>query len=204
MNADLNALRRLRRSRRLLAAALAASVATLPFPALFAANTPIQAPASNQLALTSAQLQTAAEQAFPREEEWLGGLATMTLSRPQVAIPVDGDRIQLDLDYDVAVAGSGQGERGRLRVASGLRYNPMTRGLHLDRPALLDLQSQGKGSALGGETREMVNALLQQYTQEEPIYRLDAETLAQIPGNLGADAIRIQGGQVHLRLDAGE
>lgn len=204
MNADTHALRRLRRSRRLLAAALATSAATLPFPAWMAVAAPAAAIASDTIVLGPAQLQSAAEPAFPRKEEWLGGLATLTLSRPVVAIPAGSDRIQLDLDYAVALAGSGNGQQGRFRVASGLRYDPMTRGLHLDRPELLDLQGGGSGERLDGETRGMVSALLQEYAQDEPIYRLDADTLAQIPGSLAADAIRIQDGQVRLRLNRTE
>jgi len=199
MDTDTRTLRRLRRSRRLLAAALAASAATLPFSARIAHADPPAAIAADTLTLTPAQLQSAAEPAFPRKEAWLGGLARLTLSRPVIAIPVGGNRIQMDLDYAASLAGSG-GRQGRFRVASGLRYDPATHGLHLERPELLDLQDGGQNKPMDTQTREMVNTLLEQYAQDEPIYRLDAEALAQIPGTLSADAIRIQDGQVHLRL----
>jgi len=199
MNTDTCTLRRLRRSRRLLAAALAASTATLPFSAWLAHAQAPAAIAADSLTLTPAQLQSAAEPAFPRKEAWLGGLARLTLSRPVIAIPAGGNRIQMDLDYDASLAGSGS-HQGRFRVASGLRYDPATRGLHLERPELLELRDGNPGKPMDAQTREMVNSLLEQYAQDEPIYRLDADTLAQIPGTLSADAIRIQDGQVHVRL----
>lgn len=199
METDTRTLRRLRRSRRLLAAALAASTAALPFPAWLAHAEPAAAIVADNLTLTPAQLQSAAEPAFPRKETWLGGLARLTLSRPVIAIPAGGDRIQMDLDYDASLAGSGN-RQGRFRVASGLRYDPATQGLHLERPELMDLQADGQGKPMDAQTREMINGLLEQYAQDEPIYRLDAEALAQIPGTLSSDAIRIQDGQVHLRL----
>jgi len=87
METDTRTLRRLRRSRRLLAAALAASTAALPFPAWLAHAEPAAAIAADSLTLTPAQLQSAAEPAFPRKETWLGGLARLTLSRPVIAIP---------------------------------------------------------------------------------------------------------------------
>lgn len=199
MDADTRTLRRLRRSRRLLAAALAAGVTALPFPDRPALAAQVTAPAPGTLALDAAQLQSAAEPAFPRSEKWLGGLATLTLSQPRIAIPGGGDRIQLDLDYQVALA-TGDSERGRFRVASGLRYDPATRGLHLLEPELQSLQADGHAGALDERTRGMLNAMLEDYARKEPIYRLDAETLAQVPGTLGADAVRIRDGQVHVTI----
>ncbi len=201
MNASLYTLKRLRNSRRVLAAALAASVAAAPFLAtLMATQAATHEQAIDALTVTPAQLQSVVEQGFPREEEWLGGVATLTLSRPRIAIPLEQARIHLDLDYRIEVSLDGREEQGQLRVASGLRYNPATRGLHLQNPELLDLRNANRDPAVDEQTRGLINALLQDYAKDEPVYRLDAAQLAQIPGNPGADAIRIEGGNVHLRL----
>lgn len=201
MNASLYTLNRLRNSRRILAAALAASVAASPFPAtLMAAQTAPQEQAIDSVTVTPEQLQSAVEQGFPRKEEWLGGVATLTLSRPRIAIPLHQDRIQLDLDYRIDLSLEGRQESGQLRVASGLRYDPATRGLHLQNPELLELRDASREPAVDEQTRGLLNALMQDYAKDQPVYRLDAVQLAQIPGNPGADAIHIEGGQVHLRL----
>ncbi len=202
MNADLPTFRRLRRSRRMLAAALAASAAAIPFPAalLTASVAQAQEITAGSLTISPAQLQSVVVQGFPREEELLGGLAKLTLSDPVIAIPLQGDRIQLDLAYQLDVSVDGRSEQGALRVASGLRYHPASRGLHLQNPEVLEIRDANQNPAVDNDTRALITALLQDYAKNEPIYRLDQETLAQVPGNLGADAIRIEGGQVHLNL----
>lgn len=193
-------LKRLRRSRRALAFALAASVAAMPFPALLSAQEATVQTTADGFAVGPQQLQSAAESQFPREESLLGGLAELTFSKPAVAIPTPGDRIQLDLDYALSLKLDGREDRGRLRVASGLRYDPGTRGLHLQNPEVLDVKSASGAGQIDAQTRSLISALLQDYAKDEPLYRLDAEMLAQVPGTLGADAIRIENGQVRLKL----
>lgn len=200
MNADLYTFKRLRRSRRALALALAATVATLPFPALVSAQEPAIQQTADGFAVGASQLQAAAVSQFPRTESLLGGLAELTFRQPAVAIPVPGNRIQLDLDYALESSLQQSHEQGRLRVLSGLRYDPAGRGLHLSNPEVVSVRGKSGDERVDEQTRGLINALLQDYAKDEPLYRLDAETAAQIPGTLTADAIRIENGQVHLKL----
>jgi len=200
MTADLYTLKRLRRSRRALAWALAASVATLPFPLAVSAQEPAFEQTADGFAVGPQQLQTAMASQFPHSESLLGGLANLTFSKPSVAIPNPGDRIQLDMDYQLASKLDGREEQGRLRVLSGLRYDPGSHGLHLLNPEVQSVRAHDGSSQVDDQTRTLINALLQDYARQEPVYQLDAATVAQIPGSLGADAIRIEQGRVHLRL----
>ncbi|GGD36681.1 DUF1439 domain-containing protein [Pseudoxanthomonas indica] len=200
MTSDLYTLKRLRRSRRALAWALAASVATLPFPLAVTAQEPAFQQTAEGFAVGAQQLQTAMASQFPHSESLLGGLADLTFSKPAVAIPNPGSRIQLDMDYQLASRLDGSQQQGRLRVLSGLRYNPGSHGLHLLNPEVQSVRANDGSNQVDEQTRALINALLQDYAKQQPVYQLDAATVAQIPGTLTADAIRIEKGQVHLRL----
>lgn len=152
------------------------------------------------LRFNAAQLQDAAEAGFPMQRDLLEGFATLTLSAPKVRIPVPGERIQLELDYDVKLAGSSSAEAGRFTVASGVRYDPATRGLHLSDPQLQDFTQTSSRTGLDAGTRGMVNALMQEYARSRPLYQLTADDLAQVPGQLTADSLRVRDGQVELQL----
>ena len=200
MTSDLYTIKRLRRSRRALAWALAASVATLPFPLAVTAQEPAFQQTAEGFAVGAQQLQTAMASQFPHSESLLGGLADLTFSKPAVAIPNPGSRIQLDMYYQLASRLDGSQQQGRLRVLSGLRYNPGSHGLHLLNPEVQSVRANDGSNQVDEQTRALINALLQDYAKQQPVYQLDAATVAQIPGTLTADAIRIEKGQVHLRL----
>ncbi|MEL1263695.1 DUF1439 domain-containing protein [Pseudoxanthomonas putridarboris] len=152
------------------------------------------------LRFDAAQLQAAAEGGFPLQRDLLEGFATLSLSQPKVRIPVPGERVQLELDYDVELLTSRSAETGRFTVSSGLRYDPATRGLHLADPQLQDFQTLSSRGGLDAGTRGVVNALMQDYARDRPLYQLTEEELAQVPGQLTAQSLRVEDGQVVLRL----
>jgi len=45
--------------------------------------------------------------------------------------------------------------------------------------------------------------LIREYANSRPLYRLTDEDLAQVPGTLSADSLRIDDGHVELRLAPG-
>ena len=171
-------------------------LATLLASALALANDS----ASTTLRFNAAQLQSAAEAGFPMERDLLEGFATLSLRQPKVDIPAPGDRIRLGLEYDVALVTGGKAESGRFTVISGLRYDPATRGLHLTDPQLQDFQAQSSRAGIDAGTRGTVNALMQDYARDRPLYQLTEEDLAQVPGPLSEDSLRINDGHVELRL----
>lgn len=152
------------------------------------------------LRFNAAQLQSAAEAGFPLQRDLLEGFATLSLRQPKVEIPAPGNRIRLGLEYDVALVTGGKAESGHFTVTSGLRYDPATRGLHLTDPQLLDFQAQSSRAGIDAGTRGMVNALMQDYARDRPLYQLTEEDLAQVPGSLSEDSLRIDDGHVELRL----
>nr|WP_298131239.1 DUF1439 domain-containing protein [uncultured Pseudoxanthomonas sp.] len=161
------------------------------------------ADSGNVLRFDATQLQAAARSGFPVEHALLEGFASLTLTDPQVRIPVPGERLQLQMDYDVMLANGDRLENGNVVVSSGLRYDPGTRGLHLVDPQLEHVGTGAAGRGLPGGSREALQQLIREYANSRPLYRLTDEDLAQVPGTLSADSLRIDDGHVELRLTPG-
>lgn len=173
-----------------------ALLAFIAVPPLASAATP------SVLRFDAGQLQAAARAGFPVEESLLEGFASLTLSDPDVRIPTPGERVQLQMDYDIALATGERLEYGNVVVSSGLRYDPGTRGLHLVDPQLEHLGTGAGGRGLPGGSREVLQDLIREYARTRPLYQLSADDLAQVPGTLTADSLRIRDGHVELTLDA--
>jgi len=160
------------------------------------------ADASNTLRFNAAQLQSAARTGFPMQHALLEGFASLTLSDPDVRIPAPGERLNLRLNYGIQLANGERLENGNVVVSSGLRYDPATRGLHLVDPVLEHIGTGAAGRGLPGGSREVLQDLIREYANSRPLYRLTDEDLAQVPGTLTAESLRIRDGQVELTLGA--
>lgn len=158
----------------------------------------VQAWLNDQVAFSAPQLQRQLDTRFPRTFDKLGGLVSVTLDEPRLSIP-QGDR-RLRLDFDVGIGGVADGGRGHLALVSGLRYDPATRGLHLDDPELLQFELPGANSLLRGGTRGIVNSLLAEYARSEPVYRLDDDLLSKLPTGKRVGSVDIADGRVMVHL----
>jgi hypothetical protein len=147
---------------------------------------------NDQVAFTAPQLQRSLDNRFPRTFDKLGGLVSITMVNPRLSIPAGDSRLRLDFDLAMGALGGSGAPTGHLSLASGLRYEPATQGLHLDDPELLQFDLPNTGSLLQGGARGIVNSLLAEYARSEPVYRLDDDLLARLPagkriGNVGMD-----------------
>lgn len=154
----------------------------------------------DQIAITPLQMQGQLDRRFPRDYDKLGGLVSVTLANPRVGIAAGGQRLQLDFDYGIGALGRQGDPTGHFSVSTGLRYNPQTRGLHFDQPQLGSLAAPG-GSRLGeGAARELIDRLLADYAERDPIYQFDNSLIERI-GARRIDATTIQNGTVIVHLD---
>lgn len=154
---------------------------------------------NDQVAFTTPQLQRQLDTRFPRNFDRVGGLVSVTLDNPRLSIP--GNDRRLRLDFDIGIDGVGAASRpGRLALVSGLRYEPSTRGLHLDNPELLQFDLPGTHSLLSGGARGVVNSLLAELARSEPVYRLDDDLLSKLPAGRRVGAVDIEGGRVVVQL----
>ena len=128
----------------------------------------------NQVTFTAPQLQEQLDRRFPREYEKLGGLVTLSLLNPRLSIPQGSSRLQLD--FDIGLGGFGRDPRvpaGHFALRSGLRFDPGTRGLHLDQPALADVEVPALGGRMNDRVRDALNRWLADYARDEPVYKFD-------------------------------
>jgi len=153
---------------------------------------------NDQVAFTTPQLQRQLDTRFPRTFDRLGGLVSVTLDNPRLTIP-QGDR-RLRLDFDLGIGGVADDRPGRLALVSGLRYDPSTRGLHLDDPELLQFDLSGSNALLKGGARGIVNSLLAEYARNEPVYRLDDDLLSKLPSGKRVGDVDVGDGRVVVHL----
>lgn len=137
----------------------------------------------NRLTFTAPELQAQLDRRFPRDYERLGGLVTVSLLNPRLSIPHDAHRLRLDFDLGIGTLGQGSREpAGRFALTSGLRYDPETRGLHLDAPNLEHVEVPALGGVMTAGARQALSRWLVDYARDEPVYRFDDTLL----GRLGA------------------
>lgn len=154
---------------------------------------------NDQVAFSAPQLQRQLDTRFPRTFDKLGGLVSVTLDEPRLTIP-QGER-RLRLDFDIGVDGVGADSRpGHLALVSGLRYDPSTRGLHLENPELLQFDLPGSNALLQGGARGIVNSLLAEYARSEPVYRLDDDLLSKLPSGKRIGNVDVTDGRVVVHL----
>ncbi|MEG3158460.1 DUF1439 domain-containing protein [Lysobacter zhanggongensis] len=134
----------------------------------------------SQVTFTQPQLQHALDGNFPKQYERLGGLVSLRLTNPTLSIPYDSSRLRLDFDVGLSAMGSSVGTTGHFALSSGLRFDPQTRGLHLQDPVLESVDVPALGGVMSGTSRELLNTWLADYARDEPVYRLESTLLDRI------------------------
>ena len=151
------------------------------------------------ISFTAPQLQAQLDRRFPRDYQKLDGLVTLRIADPRLSIPAGSHRLRLDFDVGVGTLGREAAPSGHMAIASGLRFDPGTHGLHLDQPTLESADFPGLGGAMNATGRELVNRWLADYARNEPVYQFDDSLLERI-GARRIDATTIDNGQVVVHL----
>ena len=152
------------------------------------------------ISFTAPQLQAQLDRKFPRDYKKLGGLVSISLLNPRLSLPGGG---RLKLDFDIGIGGMGNASRnpsGHFALESGLRFDPGTRGLHLDNPEIVRVDVPALGGVMNDSARAMLNSWLLDYAREEPVYRLDDSTYGRIAARR-IDRVAIESGLITLQLD---
>lgn len=136
----------------------------------------------SQVTFTQPQLQQSLNRNFPKQYDKLGGLATLTLMNPQLSIPHGGSRLRLDFDVGFGGAGGDVRPQGHFALTSALRFDPDTRGLHLQNPTIEEVEVPALGGAMNTTSRQLLNSWLQDYALEEPIHRFDSSLIQRLSG----------------------
>jgi hypothetical protein len=149
---------------------------------------------------TQPQLQQALNRNFPKHYDRLGGLVSMTLLNPRLSIPQGSNRLQLDFDLGIGALGSDSTRpSGHFALSSALRYDPGTRGLHLQEPTIEQVNVPALGGMMNTSTRGLLNTWLTDYARDEPVYRFDNSLLDRL-GSRRIGRTDIENGQVVVHL----
>ncbi|RZA19542.1 MAG: DUF1439 domain-containing protein [Lysobacteraceae bacterium] len=154
----------------------------------------------NDISFTAPQLQAQLDRKFPRDYKKLGGLVSISLLNPRLSLPGGG---RLKLEFDLGIAGMGNASRspsGHFALESGLRFDPGTRGLHLDNPAIASVDVPALGGVMNDSARSLLNSWLLDYAREEPVYRLDDSTFGRLASRR-IQRVDIESGLITLQLD---
>lgn len=150
----------------------------------------------NQVNFTAPQLQQSLNRNFPKHYDKLGGLVSMTLLNPRLSIPQGSNRLRLDFDVGLGALGSDSSRpNGHFALTSALRFDPGTRGLHLQDPTIEQVDVPALGGMMNSSARGLINTWLSDYAREEPVYRFDNRL-----GSRRIDRTDIENGQVVVHL----
>lgn len=153
----------------------------------------------DEVAFTAPQLQAQLDRRFPRDYDKLDGLVTLRVANPRLSLPAGGQRLRLEFDVGVGALGRDATPSGHMAIASGLRFDPGTRSLHLDQPSLEDADFPGLGGAMNATGRELANRWLEDYARNEPVYEFDHNLLERI-GARRIDSTTIENDRIVLHL----
>ena len=154
----------------------------------------------NELGVSAAQMQQYVVAAFPQSYEALGGLFTLTARDPELSIPATGERLQMAFTASASSAGGADTPVGRIRMSSGLRYDPAAYAIFLEQPALDDVQPASSGQRVDEQTRVLLNLWLADYARKEPLYKLDPAMIAQL-GGVQVESTGIENGRIVVRFN---
>ncbi len=154
----------------------------------------------NEVNFSQPQLQQALNRNFPKHYDKVGGLVSLTLLNPRLSIPQGSDRLRLDFDVGLGGLGSDSSRpSGRFALTSALRFDPGTRGLHLQNPSLESVDVPSLGGVMNASTRGLLNSWLVDYARDEPVYRFDNNLLDRL-GARRISSTQIENGQVVVHL----
>ena len=151
------------------------------------------------ITFSAPQLQAQLDRKFPRDYKKLGGLLNFSLMNPRLSLP-PGGRLHLEFDIGMGGPGSARTPSGHFSVESGLRFDPGTRGLHMDQPQIVAVDVPALGGVMNDSARNMLNSWLLDYAREEPVYRLDDSTVGRMASRR-IDRVDIDPGLITIRLD---
>ncbi|MBO9829925.1 DUF1439 domain-containing protein [Xanthomonas sp. A2111] len=168
----------------------------------FAAATQAQAEPTiqgHQVSVGAADVQHYLDGSFPQTHKALGGLIKMTVRDPKLSLP-PGDRLKMQFDLSMATGGGAATPLGQVLLTSALRYDQQSQSFHLQSPTIDDFRPAANGGKLDANTRELLNAWLEDYARKEPIYKLDPRLTAML-GDVQIQSAGVENGALVVRFN---
>jgi hypothetical protein len=135
------------------------------------------------------------QQQFPWQRALIEGVLEVSLQRPELQL-LD-DRAHLAVDISTLSLGQ-RSELGRAQISSRLRLDPAKAAIYLDQPQLIGFTlADGHSVTVDAQTRGMINQVLADYAQQQPVYQLPAAYAAMAAG---VSDIQIVNGRLRVRM----
>ncbi|MCI2244076.1 DUF1439 domain-containing protein [Xanthomonas sp. PPL568] len=152
-----------------------------------------------QVSVGAADVQHYLDGSFPQTHKALGGLIKMTVRDPKLSLP-PGDRLKMQFDLSMATGGGAATPLGQVLLTSALRYDQQSQSFHLQSPTIDDFRPAANGGKLDANTRELLNAWLEDYARKEPIYKLDPRLIAML-GDVQIQSAGVENGALVVRFN---
>ncbi|MXV08833.1 MULTISPECIES: DUF1439 domain-containing protein [Xanthomonas] len=153
----------------------------------------------HQVSVGAADVQHYLDGSFPQTHKALGGLIKMTVRDPKLSLP-PGDRLKMQFDLSMATGGGAATPLGQVLLTSALRYDQQSQSFHLQSPTIDDFRPAANGGKLDANTRELLNAWLEDYARKEPIYKLDPRLTAML-GDVQIQSAGVENGTLVVRFN---
>ncbi|WP_279364003.1 DUF1439 domain-containing protein [Xanthomonas sacchari] len=153
----------------------------------------------HQVSVGAADVQHYLDGSFPQTHKALGGLLKMTVRDPKLSLP-PGDRLKMQFDLSMATGGGSPTPLGQVLLTSALRYDQQSQSFHLQSPTIDDFRPAANGGKLDANTRELLNAWLEDYARKEPIYKLDPRLTAML-GDVQIQSAGVENGALVVRFN---
>ncbi|UYC10747.1 DUF1439 domain-containing protein [Xanthomonas sp. CFBP 8445] len=152
-----------------------------------------------QVSVGAADVQHYLDGSFPQTHKALGGLIKMTVRDPKLSLP-PGDRLKMQFDLSMTTGGGAATPLGQVLLTSALRYDQQSQSFHLQSPTIDDFRPAANGGKLDANTRELLNAWLEDYARKEPIYKLDPRLTAML-GDVQIQSAGVENGALVVRFN---
>ncbi|MEM8954986.1 MAG: DUF1439 domain-containing protein [Verrucomicrobiota bacterium] len=155
-----------------------------------------------RIELTPVEIEAELDAKFPVEKEYLK-FVRLKLSRPDVAFPEGGDRIQVSLDALMNLHFPGTAERevdGVCVVTFGLRYDPQDFGFYLVDSEVERLDIEGVPKTWSKKVGDFAVATANLYLTRYPVYTLEPKDVASFTTAMVLKDVVVRDGKLVIQL----
>jgi hypothetical protein len=146
------------------------------------------------------KLQAGIDRRFPLDNRMLE-LFDVRLSRPQLAIEPDSDRIALTINADVAPFFLSKSMNGTLALSGHLYVDPARRGVFMADPRVDRLDIAGAELSGQRQLAKVANLVMDEVVRDVPLYSFRAEDLRYAGVQFVPTSIRAVPGALRVRLE---
>jgi hypothetical protein len=146
------------------------------------------------------KLQAGIDRRFPLDNRMLE-LIDVRLSRPQLAIEPDSDRIALTISADVAPSFLSKSLNGTLALSGHLYVDPARSGVFMADPRVDRLDIGGAELAGQRQLAKIANVVMDEVVRDVPLYSFRAEDLRYAGVQFVPTSIRAVPGALRVRLE---